>query len=224
MDLHPGEYALLIVADTGVGIEKAFLDKIFDPYFTTKAKDKGTGLGLSVVQGIVKSCQGDIYVTSDSGKGTEVQVYLPLIHRNVPEKVEADQVEPIPLGREKILLVDDEEAIVRFEKQMLEHLGYKVTPCSGSKEAIETFNTDPMYFDLVFTDMTMPEMTGTELAHKIRSSRPDIPIIICTGFNKQITADKCKEMNIQALVHKPIVMREIANTIREVLDRQKGEG
>lgn len=221
-ELLPGEYALLTVADTGTGIEKDVMDKIYDPYFTTKETGKGTGLGLSVVQGIIKSCNGDIRIYSEPGKGTEIKVYLPTMDRKIGD-IRTDRSEPILGGTEKILLVDDEEAIVRMEQQVLERLGYRVTTRTGSVEALETFKANPDSFDLVVTDMTMPNMTGVQLAGKIKKIRSDILVILCTGFSYQINDEKSKALGIQGFVMKPVVIKEIAKTIRKVLDNS-GKG
>ena len=216
--LVPGEYACLTVSDTGVGIEKDILNRIFDPYFTTKKQGKGTGLGLSVVHGIVKGYGGDIHIYSEPGKGTEVHVYLPIIESKIEEGAK-DSIESIQGGTEKILLVDDEEAIVRMEQLMLKQLSYEVTTRAGSVDALEAFKANPDRYDLIITDMTMPNMTGIQLAQEIKKIRPEIPIIICTGFSDQIDDEKCKAMGIQGYVMKPIVRREFAGIIREVLDR-----
>jgi PAS domain S-box-containing protein len=217
-DLVPGEYNLLAVTDTGIGIEKVIMDKIFDPYFTTKEDGKGTGLGLSVVLGIVKSCSGDIRIYSEPGKGTKVLVYLPVMDQKATDG-KTDRSEPIQGGTEKILVVDDEAAIVRMEQQLLERLGYQVTIRTGSLDALEIFKADPHSFDLVLTDMTMPNMTGVQLAGEIKKIRPDIPVILCTGFSHQINDTKSKALGIQGFVMKPVAKKEIAETIRNVLDK-----
>jgi len=219
LELTPGEYARLTVTDTGVGIEKDVMDKIFDPYYTTKETGKGTGLGLSVVQGIVKNCNGDIHIDSEPGKRTEIQVYLPIIDRKVDD-IRTDRSTPIIGGTEDILLVDDEEIIVKMEQQMLERLGYQVTIRTGSLDALEAFKANPDSFDLVITDMTMPNMTGVQLTKEIKRIRPDIPVILCTGFSYQINDEKSKTLGIQGFVMKPVVMKEIAETIRMVLDKE----
>ena len=215
--LVPGEYALLTVSDTGVGIEKDVMDKIFDPYFTTKEIGKGTGLGLSVVQGIVKSGNGDIRITSKPGKGTEIHVYLPILERQVND-MRTDRSQPIQGGTENILLVDDEEVVVRIEQQMLERLGFRVTVRTGSVDALEAFKANADVFDLVVTDMTMPNMTGVQLAAEIKKIRPDIPVILCTGFSYQINEEKSKALGIQGFVMKPVLLKDLAKTIRKVLD------
>jgi CheY-like chemotaxis protein len=198
-------------------MEQPVLDRIFDPYFTTKGKDKGTGMGLAVVHGIVKSYGGDIRVYSEPGKGTLFHVYLPVIRSRVgTEEIEA--VTPVQKGTERIMLVDDEEPIVRMEKQMLERLGYHVAERTSSTEALEAFRAAPDKFDLIITDMTMPNMTGVQLSQKLLGIRPDIPIIICTGFSEKIDDEKAKAMGISGYVMKPVVKSELAKTIRAVFD------
>ncbi|MBI9092984.1 MAG: response regulator [Desulfobacterium sp.] len=215
----PGDYAILTVVDTGVGIEKGIQDKLFDPYFTTKGQGKGTGLGLSVVQGIVKSCKGDISIYSEPGQGTEVRVYLPLVESKVQKAI--DQTQAIEGGTEKILLVDDEAHIIHMEKQMLTRLGYRITAQTESAEALEVFKTSPGAFDLIFTDMTMPGMTGFELAMEIKRIRPDIPVILCTGFSDQMIEEKSKALGIDMVLLKPVVRWEMAQAIRGALDKSK---
>ncbi|MCF6246030.1 MAG: transporter substrate-binding domain-containing protein [Desulfobacula sp.] len=220
-DLIPGKYALLKVMDTGTGIEKNVIDKIFDPYFTTKPKDKGTGLGLSVVKGIAKSCNGDIHVYSEPGKGTEIHVYLPIMKKS-SDNGKSDPVQPIQGGTERIILVDDEESIIKMEKKMLKRLGYHVTSRTVSSKALEIFKANPDNFDLIITDMTMPGMTGVQLANEIRDVRKDIPVIICSGFSDQINEKNSKEFGIQGYIAKPVIKRELAKTIRDILDNLNG--
>ena len=215
--LKSGTYACLTVKDTGIGIERDNFEKIFNPYFTTKGKDKGTGLGLSVVHGIVKSYGGDIQIFSEAGKGTEAYVYLPVVESKIEHRArEVGNI--ISEGTERILLVDDEEAIVRLEQQMLERLGYQVVTRTASFDALEAFKANPDRYDLIVTDMTMPNMTGDKLSEEIKKIRPEIPVIICTGFSEKIDGEKCKALGIQGYVMKPIVRNEFAGTIREVID------
>ncbi|MCK4789957.1 MAG: PAS domain S-box protein, partial [Desulfobacteraceae bacterium] len=214
----PGSYVCLIVADTGAGIDKTIIDRIFEPYFSTKEKDKGTGLGLAMVHGIVKSYGGDLKVYSEPGKGSAFHVYLPAIKTQAETKG-TQVISPVEGGKERILLVDDEEQIVRMSQQMLERLGYHVTARTSSIETLEAFRAAPGKFDLVITDTTMPNMAGIELARKLMEIRSDIPIIICTGFSEKISADKATAMGIRGYVMKPIVKRELAKKIREVLDQ-----
>ena len=216
--LTPGEYARLTVSDTGIGIEKDAMNKIFDPYFTTKATGKGTGLGLSVVQGIVKRCHGGIRIYSEPEKGTEIQVYLPIADREV-EPIRTDHSETIQGGTEKILLVDDKVVVARTEQQLLERLGYRVTIRTGSVDGLEAFKANPERFDIVVTDMNMPNMTGVQLAGEIKKIRPDIPIILCTGFSYQVNEEKSKALGIQGFIMKPVMTKEIAGVIRKVLDK-----
>ena len=219
--LTPGNYALLTVSDTGAGIEKKILDKIFDPYFTTKGVGKGTGLGLSVVHGIVTSHKGIVDVSSVPGKGTKFSVYLPTMEHTT-EHIIAENVGPDPVGTEQILLVDDETQIVRVEQQMLERLGYRVTSRASSKEALEVFKANPGGFDLVLTDMTMPNMTGIQLARELVSIRWDIPVIICTGFSTMLNDESMKSNGIKGVLRKPVVKSNMAHMVRKVLDEAKG--
>ena len=219
--LTSGNYALLSVSDTGAGIEKEILDKIFDPYFTTKGVGKGTGLGLSVVRGIVTSYKGVIDVSSVPGKGTQFSVYLPII-AHTTEHIIAEEVGSDPVGTEKILLVDDELQIVRTEQLTLERLGYRVTSCTSSSDTLEVFRANPGAFDLVLTDMTMPKMTGIQLAKELTSIRPDIPIIICTGFSKMLNDERAKSSGIKGVLMKPVVKSDMAHMLRKVLDEAKG--
>jgi len=220
---NPGDYACLSITDTGVGIPKEILDRVFEPYFTTKPKDKGTGLGLSVVHGIVKSLGGEIRIESEPGKGTACRVYLPVVARRAG-KADREAIQPVPGGNESILLVDDEAPIVRMEHQMLERLGYRVTSRTSSIEALEAFRAEPGRFDLVVTDMTMPNMTGVQLAEAVKRVDPKVPVILCTGFSEQVDEEKCRALGIQGYVLKPIIRKDIAEAIRKVLDRADPRG
>lgn len=214
--LNPGHYLRLSVSDNGHGMDEGILANIFEPYFTTKEKGKGTGLGLAVVHGIINSYGGDISVESELGTGTTFYAMIP---RTEGDAFNIDESKiPIPRGNERILFVDDEAEATEANKQMLENLGYQVTAITDSLKALEVFSKKPDDMDLVITDMTMPNMTGRELAEKIISIRSNIPIIICTGYSDQIDENKAKEAGIKAFVMKPIVMGEMAQIIREVLD------
>jgi PAS domain S-box-containing protein len=212
----PGKYVCLTVADTGSGIDMSILDRIFEPYYSTKEKGKGTGLGLAMVHGIVKSYGGIIKVYSEPGKGTTFHVYVPVI-QGPSETVETRVASPVKMGKERILIVDDEEQIVQMTKQSLERLGYHVTAQTHSIKTLETFRAAPDKFDLVITDMTMPNMTGVQLTQKLIEIRPDIPVIICTGFSEKISEQKAKAMGIRGYIMKPVVRSELAEKIREVL-------
>ena len=217
LDLNAGSYLRLTVSDTGYGMTSEIMERIFDPYFTTKDTGEGTGLGLSVAQGIVKAHGGTITVYSEPGIGTTFHVYLPVIQE--AERAEKEESEaPLPTGNERILFIDDEQVLVEIGSQMLERLGYEVVTKRSSVQALELFRAEPDRFDLVITDMTMPEMTGDKLAQKFMKIRPDIPVILCTGHSKQISEQKAKEIGIRAFIMKPILRRTIAETIREALD------
>jgi PAS domain S-box-containing protein len=216
-DMEPGGYACLIIADTGIGMSKQLIEKIFDPFFTTKEKGKGTGMGLSVVHGIVKGMGGTIQVNSELGKGSEFNVYFPIVKSLSEERIIQSKAK-IQGGTERILLVDDEEPIITMEKQLLEHLGYKVTSRTSSLEALEAFRANPDRFDLVITDMAMPNMPGDKLAIELIKIRPDIPIFLCTGFSENMSEEKAASLGIKGFLFKPIIMKDLAQKVREVLD------
>ncbi len=215
--LTADSHVRLTVGDTGRGMDKETLTRIFDPFFTTKGPGEGTGMGLSVVHGIVKSHGGDITVYSEPGVGTTFQVYLPVVKSLAEARPET--VEPVPGGTESILIVDDDAVVAEIGRETLERLGYCVTTRTSSIEALELFRAKPGEFDLVITDQTMPHMTGTDLAAEILRIRPDIPIILCTGFSHVITPEKARARGIQEFVMKPIVGAELGRTVRRVLDR-----
>ena len=217
-DLSPGDHVRLTVRDTGPGMAADVIERIFDPFFTTKAPGEGTGLGLSVVHGIIKNMGGDIRVDSVPEKGTTFVVLFPMAKGEVAPKREV--VAPIPKGNERILFVDDEKTTVDAIQSILENLGYTVTAKTSSIEALETFRMQPDKFDLVITDMTMPNMTGVDLTIELMKIRPDIPIILITGFSELIDADRAKAMGIKAFVMKPIIMRKMAEVVRKVLDEK----
>ena len=217
-DLSPGTYHRLSVRDTGHGMEKEIMDRIFDPYFTTKEKGEGTGLGLSVVHGIVKNHKGEITVESEPGKGTVFHVFIPVAE--LEGKAEIKEVVEIPRGDERVLFVDDEVATTDVMKKMLERLGYTVNARTNSHEALEAFQANPDGFDLVITDMTMPYMTGAELAREIMNIRQDIPVILCSGFSEQMNEVKAKKIGIRAFVMKPVIRSELAQIIRNVLNQK----
>ncbi len=222
-DLEPGPYICLKVSDTGSGIPADIMDQIFDPFFTTKTESKGTGLGLAVVHGIVKSHNGAVKVYSEPGKGTTFNVFLPSVNRDddtIPEVPEHDLL----LGRETILFVDDETALVDIGQDMLGHLGYKVVGFSESLEAWRAFEENPGRFDIVITDKNMPHLTGLELAEKIRHIRPAIPIIMCTGFQDPSSMDRAGACGINSIISKPLLVNELAVTIRKVLKEFGNQG
>ncbi len=219
-DIRPGRYACISVADDGKGIEKDYLDRIFDPYFTTKDQNKGTGLGLSIVSGIVHQHSGYVTVDSQPGAGTTFKVYFPVLAQASDIQTTADHGEMIRGNGECILLVDDEPAIASMHQQILERLGYVVEVCMDSSEALERFMTEPAKYDLLLTDMTMPQMNGDVLIHRIREIAPSFPVILCTGFSERIDSKKCDAMDINCFLMKPIQKSKLANAIRDALSQE----
>jgi PAS domain S-box-containing protein len=215
-DLRPGKYVLLEVTDTGHGIPPSIMERIFEPFFTTKELGVGTGMGLAVVHGIVKDLGGAITVYSDVGKGSTFRVYMPSTDQE--ELSDAKGEFSLPGGKERILLVDDEGPILRAATEMLQRLGYDVVGTTQAIEALHLFQIRPFDFDLVITDMTMPKMTGDELARKIFGIRQGMPVIICTGFSAKLTEESAREIGISAFVMKPFGVADLARTIRKVMD------
>ena len=218
-DLKPGAYLRLSVSDTGSGIDAKTMERIFDPYFTTKEVGKGSGLGLAVINGIVKRHEGAITVQSVPGKGTTFSIYFPRLDSRPEATMQVE--DPPQRGSERILLVDDEPALMEMATSILERLGYKVTGQTDSVTALEVFRVSPDEFDLIITDYTMPNLTGMDLAKEVRRIRPDIRIMLCTGFSEKITPDHMKELGV-GLLMKPYGMREISEAIRKTLDARKG--
>ncbi len=214
--IHTGPYICLEVSDTGVGISPAVKKKMFDPYFTTKEIGKGTGMGLAVVLGVVETHNGGIAVKSQPGKGTSVKVVFPIVKEQ--EAVSIQPSRKLLKGKETILLIDDEKAIIKMERQMLERLGYTLVTSTAPDEALKLFSQNPSRFDLIITDMTMPKMTGDTLAKKMIKIRPDIPVILCTGFSEKINGEASIKMGIKKYIEKPIKLKQIAKMIRDVLD------
>ena len=214
--IKPGPYIKLLVSDTGHGIDPSITEKIFDPFFTTKERGEGTGLGLAVVLGIVKDLGGAITVESELNKGTTFSVFLPRIERKIMEKRE--EVKPLQKGREIILLVDDEKSLVDAHSEAFKKLGYQVVSRYSSIDALEAFRAQPGKFDIVITDQTMPKMTGLQLAREMMGIRPDIPIILCTGFSDLSAEEEAKAIGIKKFIMKPVVLREMADSVRQVLD------
>ena len=217
--LKPGGYVKIRVSDTGQGISPENMERIFDPYFTTKDIEKGTGLGLSVVHGIVTNYGGKIAVESELGKGTVFSIWLPAVKSRKPDLLK--QEKELPRGTEKILVVDDEKEIVDSLGLMLKKLGYEVTTRTSSIEALEAFRSNPGKYDLVITDMTMPNMTGKDLVKALLDINPEIPVVLCTGFSLQVDESIADEIGISAYIMKPVIMGDIATTIREVLDKKR---
>lgn len=212
----PGRYVRFCVHDTGSGIDEKIRERIFDPYFTTKQVGRGSGMGLAVVHGIVKSHDGFIAVESSPGRGTRFNVYFPIVE--LPPTLIPETAKQPSVGTEKILVVDDETAMIDITRRRLELLGYKVTAVDSSLAALEMFKQRPHDFDLVITDQTMPKMSGQTLAAEMMGLRKDIPIILCTGYSSKMDATSARKVGIKAFLMKPVDTKELAETIRKVLD------
>ncbi len=219
--VEPGCYVRLGISDNGCGINPAILDRIFDPFFTTKKQGEGTGLGLSVVYGIVKNHRGHIRVQSQPGEGTTFDIYLPHLEHSA-SATETAARSPVTGGHERILFVDDETALVDLAKKNLSDLGYRVTPCTNGLDALKMFQSDPDGFDLVITDMSMPQLSGSELSRRIVSIKPDQPIILCTGYSEYFTPEKAASMGIRQYLLKPISRSDLAEAVRKTLDENTG--
>ena len=204
--IRPGAYLVLTVSDTGHGMTDEVKERIFEPFFTTKPAGTGTGMGLALAYGIVKSHEGAITVSSDPEKGSLFSVYLPQLKSDV---VRADEKKgPIPTGTERILFVDDEEPLVEMADDMLSALGYKVKSLTDAMKALQLVTLDPYLFDLVITDQAMPKITGRLLARRIKEIRPDLPIILCTGYSEQISKETEEAEGIAEFVMKPLTEAE----------------
>ena len=206
----------LSVKDTGTGIPQEIRARIFEPYFTTKEMGKGTGMGLAIVHGIVKNYGGEITCRSEMGQGTQFNIVLPMYAGKVAH--DSEQIDTTQTGTEHVLLLDDEEILVEMARNMLERMGYKVTTRTSSLEALTTFENEPKAFDIVITDQTMPGMTGIDLARRMLQIRPDLPVILCTGYSSQISEEKAKSFGIQGFAMKPLSKKELGDLIRKVLD------
>ena len=217
-DIPDGRYIILKVNDTGKGMDQQTLEKIFDPYFTTKEIGEGTGLGLSLVYGIVEDHGGYIRVYSDPGKGSAFNIFFPITDKN---KLSADKKSdsgPLAKGTETIMIVDDEDAILTSTQELLEDYGYKASAFSNGSYAFDEFKKNPSQFDLIITDMSMPQMTGDTLATKVLKIRNDMPIIMCTGYSESFTIDQALKLGIKRYIQKPIDSQRLLLLIREVLD------
>lgn len=219
LKLTPGPYLLLTVSDTGAGIPPDMKTAIFEPYFTTKAAGQGTGMGLAMVDGIVASYGGKITVESTPGKGSDFHVYLPITRHR--EEQRRQKAEHLPTGTERILIVDDELTVAQTSAQMLDRLGYKATYKTSSFEALELLRSDPAAFDLVISDMTMPNMTGDKLAIAMMEIRPNLPVIICTGFSRRISEQVAADIGIKGFAYKPLIKADLAKLVRRILDKTK---
>ena len=221
--LKPGAHVRLLIEDTGCGMDAQTLEHIFEPYFTTKPLTKGTGIGLAVVHGIVEQHNGQIAVESRPGKGTVFTILLPALHDRVAEQA-SRQPADLPRGRERILFVDDETSIVKLNQVRLESLGYQVTATTDPLHALEMVRTDPSVFDLVVTDMAMPRMTGDVLSAELLRLRPDLPILLCTGYSENIDEASAGKIGISGFLMKPLDIKEFAVAVRKTLDTDRLSG
>lgn len=214
--LAAGSYLRLVVSDNGQGMEPEILERIFEPYFTTKDPGGGTGLGLAVVHGIVSRLGGAIVVHSKPGEGSRFQVYLPRLENGVSPQTR--KAAPLAPGKERVLYVEDEGPVAAVGRRLLAHLGYRVTALTSSLEALEVFHRHPQEFDLVITDLTMPQMTGLELAADFIKVRPELPIILCSGYSDSLSPDTARQLGIREFLSKPVTIADFARAIRRVLD------
>jgi CheY-like chemotaxis protein len=219
LKLDAGDYIKLTISDSGHGMNEQTLHRIFDPYFTTKESGKGTGLGLAVVYGIVSAHKGAIQVDSAPGKGATFEVFFPSIqYAAIHEPISSQQPSR---GDESILFVDDEVALVRMATKLLEKSGYRVVGQNNPVEALALFKSDPYQFDLVITDMTMPYMTGDQLVQALQDIRPDVPIIMCTGYSERIFSGKAQMSGIRAFIKKPLSYHDLTKNVRNAIDQHK---
>jgi len=214
--LKTGQYAKLSITDTGKGMDKKTTDRIFEPFFTTKSVGEGTGMGLSVAHGIIEQHGGAVHVDSTLGQGTTFALYFP-ITSNVEIAEAGEAGKALQTGTEHILLVDDEPLVADVCGAMLEHLGYKVTVVNSGIEALGLFKVHPGDFDLVMTDQTMPKMSGTELLTELLSLRPELPVVLCSGYSAQVNEADAKKIGARAFCMKPITMPQLASVVREAL-------
>jgi CheY-like chemotaxis protein len=222
--VQPGNFVVICVADTGPGIAPEIINKIFDPFFTTKEVGKGTGMGLAIIHGIAKKSGGFVSCESSPGEGTTFHVYFPVHSGATSLEGHTTPLELIQTGIERILFIDDEQMLAEMGKTMLERLGYRVTVETNSIEALKIIQSQPDRFDLVITDQTMPGMTGGDLARRLLQIRPELPIILCTGFSNQISEEKARIYGIKGYAMKPLTKKDLAALIRKVLDGAGEEG
>ncbi|HSR36725.1 MAG TPA: response regulator, partial [Desulfurivibrionaceae bacterium] len=220
--LHPGEYVRLSVADTGHGMDPVTKERVFEPYFTTKGPGKGTGLGLATVHGIVCNHHGAIALTSAPGKGTTFDLYFPALPAGEAANALPEHETALPTVTGHILVVDDEEAIVRIARRGLERLGCQVTAFTSSTQALLAFQNSPYTFDAVLTDQTMPNLTGLDLARRMMDIRPDLPIILTTGYSRTVSAEQAKAAGIRAFLMKPLSLTELGRALQESLPPAEG--
>ena len=224
-DQHPGTspglYALMLIEDTGEGIAPEILERIFDPFFTTKPQGQGTGLGLSVVHGIVKNHGGAITVASRIGQGTTFRIYLPVFENAAPRETPTEVY--LPKGRETILYVDDERALLNFGQQTLSRLGYHVTTRDNALEALELFKAQHERIHMVITDLSMPYLSGDAFIAALKKIRPEMPTILCSGLDNRVSREKLEQLGVDAVINKPVLKADLAQTVRRVFDQRSTE-
>jgi CheY-like chemotaxis protein len=216
--MHAGRYARLSVSDTGQGMDQQTLNRIFDPFFTTKAPGEGTGLGLAVVHGIMQSHGGVAAVRSTPGQGTTFDLYFPAVSGSAMADVPQEHQPPRGNG-EHVLVVDDEPALVKISRRMLEQLGYRVTAHSQPLQALAAFEAEPAAFDLLLCDLTMPQMTGLDFTARVREIRPELPVVLTSGYGGALDTQDMQQLGIRELVQKPYGSRTLAEAIARHLPR-----
>ncbi len=219
--LSPGPHLNLEITDTGYGMAPEIVERIFEPYFTTKEKDQGTGMGLAVVHGIVTTHNGHISVDSEPDQGTTFRILLPIARTDTIPVEETGHDTLLPTGTEHVLMVDDEQLVVDVNREILSALGYRVTSETSSTKALELFRSHGDDFDLIITDLTMPGLTGIELTKEIIKIRPAIPVILCTGFSELINAEEAHDLGIREFLYKPVTIQDMAVIVRKVLDNDR---
>lgn len=218
-ELRQQAYVRLTVADTGHGMTREVMQRIFEPFFTTKGSGEGTGMGLAMVHGIVANHDGAIIVQSEPGEGTTFEIYLPRITppSGITAPVDEPAVRVTPGAKKRVMVVDDEEPIACLGRMLMERFGHNAVSFTSSLEAYEAFQQAPQDFDLVMTDQTMPDMTGEALVKALRTLRPDIPVIICTGFSHTMTEERAAKLGVNAFLLKPLVARDLERVVRHLL-------
>jgi len=220
-ELNEGRYVRLVVRDNGAGIDKAVIQRIFEPFFTTKDPGQGTGLGLSVVHGIVQSHGGAITVYSELGKGTVFHLYFPAVEKTTAAVADAVTTEAPRKSGQHVLYVDDESTIVTLITLTLKRLGYRVTGCTDPVQALEAFTAEPDSFDIVITDLSMPGMSGPELARRLLAIQSDVPIILTSGYMSDADMANARDIGIQGFVAKPTNLENLDKKIQELLDNSR---
>ena len=218
LSLAEGDYASLTVSDTGCGMPEAVRKRIFEPFFTTREQGEGSGMGLSVVHGIISAMSGNIHVYSEEGQGTSFTILLPLCSLDTVARSELKENGAVKGGSERILFVDDEIQQTALAKEMLSSLGYRISVANNGREALRLFSYAPDSFDILISDVTMPEMTGDVLVEKVRALRPELPVLLCSGYSERLSSERLASLKLDRFVMKPLMLKETAALIRAALD------